>query len=78
MPLLGTFIYAGIFSLANGNNCLATGLPTTADWVGYSPVSATSLPIALTTRTGATLILNNPNTGTQGEVFAPVFHSVVR
>lgn len=78
MPLLGKFIYAGSFSLANGNNSLLHTLPTTPDWVGYTPISATSLPVALVTRTTTAVVLINPNTGTQGEVFALVAHSTIR
>lgn len=79
MGLLGVFIYSGAFSLANGTNCLATGLPTVPDWVGYSPIAAVSLPIRFLSRTGATIILANGNGGgIDGEVFAPVCHSKIR
>lgn len=79
MPLLGTFIYAGGFSLASGTNCLATGLPSTPDWVGYSPIAAVSLPVQFLSRTGATIILSSGNgAGINGEVFAIFAHSKIR
>lgn len=80
MPLLGTFIYAGAFSLANGTNCLATGLPTTPDWVGYSPIAAVSLPIRFLSRnsSGVAILANGNGGGIDGEIFAIVAHSTIR
>ena len=54
MPLVQTFMYAGAYSVAQGLNCLATGVtPACLTAVQWIPTTGTSLPIMLVSRTGA-------------------------
>ena len=79
MPLLGTFIYAGAFCLAAGAaNCFAHGLPTTPDFVSYTPITASVTRPNLTTRGATGVNMNHAGGDQNGEVFAPAFHSIIR
>lgn len=78
MGLLGTYIYAGLFSLGSAATCVAHGLPSTPDWVGYTPITSnTTATIVLLTR-GATAVVLSASQAVQGEIFAPFCHSVIR
>ena len=86
MPLLASFAFAGQFCLANGNNCLATGIigdgGAGVDWTDYLFIqtgsSGPSIPVRLITRSGGTVVLSNGNPGVNGEVFALYLHSIIR
>lgn len=78
MPLVQTFMYAGAFSLAAGLNCLATGIsPACLTAVQWIPTTGSSLPVFLTSRTGATAILSSSTGGIGGEILALYAHSIV-
>lgn len=78
MPLLGTFMYAGAFSLALGTNCVAHSLPTIPEWVGSTVLTATLTMPNLVSRTATSININGQGGGTNHEVLAAVFHSIIR
>lgn len=78
MALLGTFIYAGALSLANGVNSVLHSLPTQPDWVGLTPLTATLTTPNLSSRTATSLNVNEQGGAINHEVFAAAFHSIIR
>ena len=80
MGIIGTYLSAGAMSLASGTTCIATGIsPACIMACGWMPITAVSLPTALISRTGATLILTNPNgAAANGEGWAVYAHSVIQ
>ena len=79
MPLLGTFIYAGAFCLAAGAaNCFAHGLPTTPDFVAYTPITTATTRPNLATRGATGVCVTHVGADMNGEVLAPAFHSIIR
>lgn len=77
--ILKTFILAGAQSLAAaGATSITHGLPTTPDVALWIPTGAISLPVSLDSRGATVLVLRNPNGAQGGEIFAAVFHSLIR
>ena len=78
MGLLGTYIHAGLFSIGAAATCVAHGLPSTPDWIGYIPITSnTTANIVLLTRGSAAIVLSAAQ-AVQGEVFAIFAHSLIR
>lgn len=78
MPLVQTFMYAGAFSIAQGLNCLATGIvPGCLTAVQWIPTTGMSLPALLVSRTGAVAILASSSGGAGGEILALYAHSLI-
>lgn len=85
MALLGTFINAGIASLASGLTCFAHGIQgfATPDWADYQVRSMgavpASVPIALESL-GATFVIfrNGNGGGVNGNMLVVLFHGIIR
>lgn len=79
--VLGSYIYAGRRCLASGTVCIATGVTlrgTDLDYVGYTPVTLTSIPVQALSLTGATAVLSNGNgAGMDGYILAVSAHSII-
>jgi len=80
MPsVLGTYINAGVASLASGVTSFVHSLPSTPDFAVYQAIGSHSIPVRLNTRGSGVLQWQNPNGGgLNGEHFLIFVHSHIR
>jgi len=80
MPLLGTYSYTGVLSLAGrAQGCIAHSLVTQPDWCMYIGTGSFAALVSIISRTDATVwAFNSGGTAVQGEIIAQYVHSLIR
>ena len=79
MPLVATYLFGGAASMPSGVGCFATSVtPACLTAALYQEIGGHSIPIYLTSRSGAAVVFNNSNgAGVNGEMLAFFSHSII-